>query len=134
MVKKYTQDEFLKALQKAAEFKGGLDKITEPLVVTDEDGIILFANDAVVERTGFALEEIIGNTTGRLWGSQQDEGFYRDMWNKIKVEKKHFKAPVINKRKDGTYYSCEINIYPILDEAGDIMFFLSLESNFSNSI
>jgi PAS domain S-box-containing protein len=134
MVKKYTQEEFLKALQKAAEFKGGLDKITEPLVVTDEDGIILFVNDAVAKRTGFSLDEIIGNTPGRLWGSQHDEGFYRDMWNKIKVEKKYFKAPVINKRKDGSFYSCELSIYPILDDAGDILFFLSIESNFSDSI
>ncbi len=132
--KTYTTEEFLNALYKAAQFKGGFDKITEPMVITDEDGVILFANEHIVERTGFSIAEIVGKTPGELWGNQKDTGFYEDMWQTIKIEKKPFTASMTNKRKDGTYYGCELKIEPILDEKGDISFFIGIELNFSDAI
>ena len=132
--KTYTTNGFLKALYKAAEFKGGLDKLIEPMVITDEDGVILFANEAVVQRNGFSVEEVIGQTPGELWGNQRDKSFYEDMWQTIKVEKKPFTATVTNRRKDGTYYGCELRIYPVLDESKKVVYFLGIESDFIEAV
>jgi len=132
--KTYTTDAFLKALYKAAEFKGGLDKLIEPMVITDEDGVILFANDAVTQRTGFTVEEVIGKTPGELWGNQKDKSYYQDMWQTIKIEKKPFTATLTNRRKDGTYYGCELRIYPVLDESKNVTYFLGIESDYTDAV
>ena len=133
--KTYTQEELLKAIEKAEEFKGGFDKVTDPMVVTDEDGVILFANEATLQRSGYTREERMGNTPGEIWGNQKDESFYEYMWETIKVDKKSFTAPnMINKRKDGSYYGCDLIIYPILDDNKNINFFVGIESNYSDSI
>ena len=132
--KSYTEDDLLKAIDKAARFKGGFDRISDPLIVTDDDGVILFANEAVLQRTGFSEEEVIGQTPGVLWGNQKDESFYEYMWETIKVDKKPFASIMTNRRKNGTYYGCEIKIYPILNKNKDIDFFVGIESNFTESV
>ena len=132
--KTYTNTSLLRAIYKAAEFKGGLDKLTDPMVVTDEDGVILFANDAVSQRTGFFIEEVIGKTPGELWGNQKDKSFYQDMWQTIKIDKKPFTATMTNRRKDGTYYGCELRIYHVLDSDKNVLFFMAIESDFIDAI
>lgn len=132
--KTYTEEELMKAIDKAHEFKGGFDKIGDPMIVTDEDGVILFANDAVLQRKRFSIDEIIGKTPGVLWGNQKDEGFYEYMWETIKVEKKPFSSTMTNRRKDGTYYSCDLKIYPILNDNKNIDFFVGIETNYTDSV
>lgn len=132
--KTYTTDEFLKALYKAAEFKGHLDSINESLLVTDEDGIILFANEVAAQRTGYSVEEIIGKTPGELWGNQNDKSFYENMWRTIKIEKKPFSARMTNRKKDGTYYGCELIIYPILDKQGNISLFMGIAFDYMDAV
>ena len=132
--KTYTTDEFLKVLYKAAEFKGGLDKLTELLLVTDEDGVILFANEAILKTTGFSMEEVVGKTPGELWGNQKDKAFYQDKWQTIKAEKRPFSATVTNKRKDGTYFGGDLRIYPVLNEQGQVTFFMSIYSDLTEAV
>ena len=129
-----TSGNFLRASRRASQFKDSFGGIVEPMIVTDENGVILFANKHVVDRTGFSIEEIIGQTPGKLWGNQKDEGFYKDMWKTIKIDKNPFTATMINKRKDGTYYGCELKIEPVLDENENISFFVGIESNFIDAI
>jgi len=132
--KTYTTEQFLKVLYEAAEFKSGFDKINEALVITDEDGVILFANEITVKRTGYSMEEIIGKTPGELWGNQNDKSFYEDMWRTIKTEKKPFYGRVTNKKRDGTYYGSNLTIYPILDKQKNIYLFLGIASDFMDAI
>lgn len=132
--KTYTENDFQQAIDKAVRFKGGFDRISDPMIVTDEDGVILFANEAVLKRTGYSMNEIIGQTPGVLWGNQKDESFYEYMWETIKADKKPFSSNMTNRRKDGTYYGCEIKIYPILNKNKDIDFFVGMESNFTESV
>src|SRR3989344_7553582 len=111
--KTYTKNDFLAELQKADKFKGGFGNLPDPMIITNEEGIILYANEAMIGRTGFPRHEIIGKTPGELWGNQRDESFYQYMWETIKVDKKPFTSDMTNRRKDGTYYSCELKIYPV---------------------
>ena len=131
--KNYTKIEFLADLQKADKFRYGFGKLPDPMIITNEDGVILFVNEAMTERTGFSRQEIIGRTPGKLWGNQKDEGFYQYMWETIKVDKKSFTSDMVNRRKDGTYYGCELKIYPIEDDLGN-SFFVGIETKFNDVI
>jgi len=132
--KHYSIEDFSQAIQKAEEFKGGFDRISDSVLITDEDGVILYANDATFENTGFAREDVLGRTPGELWGNQKDDSFYEYMWETIKIDKKPFETVMTNKRKDGTYYGCNLKIYPILDDNEEITFFVGITSNFTETI
>ena len=114
------QTEELKKFRMAAE------ESFDHMVITDPDGIVLYANPAVEHVTGFAIDEIIGKTPA-LWGKQMGKEFYEEFWSTIKGRKRRFSGEVTNKRKSGELYAAEIGVSPLLDEQGDIRFFVGIE-------
>lgn len=97
------------------------------IIITDPDGVILYANPAVSRVTGFDTEEIIGKTPA-LWGGQMDKSFYKRFWKTIKEDKEPFIGEVTNRKKTGEPYLAEARVVPILDdERKDIRFFIGLE-------
>ncbi len=70
----------------------------EQIVVTDPNGVILFANGLTEVVTGYSLEEIIGKTPA-LWGGLMPKEFYDNMWHQIRDEKKSISVELTNHRK-----------------------------------
>lgn len=103
------------------------DLLADHVVITDSNANILYANKAVEKKTGFSPEECIGKNPADLWGGNMSKDFYEKMWHTIKTEKKPFAGDVHNKRKDGTEYWQEVHISPILNEKGDVLFFIGIE-------
>ncbi len=132
--KTYIQKNFINKIYKAIELKTSLGTVLDPMIITDEDAVILYANDAMIQRVGYAIDEIVGRTPGELWGNERDEYFYKDMWQTIKTKKQTFVANFTNKRKDGTYYNCDFKIYPVLDDNKNVSFFVGKELNFADSV
>jgi PAS domain S-box-containing protein len=107
----------------------GFDLIQDHVIITDPNGHIIYANDAVEKNTGFSRSEILGKTPGQLWGGLMPKEFYEKMWHTIKIEKKFFVGDVQNLRKDQTKYWQRLHITPILDKAGEVVCFLGIEPN-----
>lgn len=84
------------------------------IIFTDTNGVILYANKAVEEVTGYTRQEIIGNNP-RLWGRQMGKRFYKKFWKTIKINKKIFEGEINNKRKNGEDYIAHARITPVLD-------------------
>lgn len=114
------QTEELKKFHMAAE------ESSDHMIITDPDGVILYANPAVEKITGFGKEETLKNTPS-LWGKQMKKEFYEKFWHTIKDEKQKFSGEIINKRKTGEQYVAEISIVPLLDEKNDVQFFVGVE-------
>lgn len=102
------------------------EHMNDQVIITDPDGIILYTNGMVEKITGYSTEEIIGKRPS-LWGNQMPREFYKALWHTIKAEKKEVKVTVKNKRKNGTFYTAELRISPILDTRGAVMFFVGIE-------
>lgn len=100
------------------------------VVITDAQGIILYANKAVFQITGYLQEELLGKSP-QLWGNQEKSEFYASMWQAIKVERVPFKAVVTNKRKSGELYKAEITISPIVNKAGNLLGYVGVETDIS---
>lgn len=107
-------------------FKLAVDKASDHIIITDDTGKILHANQAVQRITGYKPEEIIGKTPS-LWGRQMPAGFYKEFWNRIKKEKKPFTGEINNMRKGGTPYTAEITVTPILNKQGEVVNYLGIE-------
>lgn len=118
-----------KHLKQIENLKSGLDSSPLHIVITDENANVLYANKTVEQNTGFSQQEVVGKNPADLWGGKMSKRFYEDMWRAIKIEKKPFSGEVQNFRKDGTPYWQELLITPVLDEKGDVKFFIGIEPN-----
>lgn len=111
------------------KFKLAADNVSEQIVIADKNGFVLYANKGAEEITGYAKRSMMNKKAGgkTLWGGQMDDKFYQDFWKTIKEDKKIFIGEVSNKRKSGEKYIAEIRVSPILDAAGNIVFFVGVE-------
>lgn len=98
------------------------------VAITDAQGVILYANDAFTQVSGYAREELIGRTHTLLKSGAHPPEFYGQMWTTIRSGKP-WKGTFCNRRKDGRLYWVESTIYPVPDEHGNPAFYLSLRTD-----
>jgi signal transduction histidine kinase len=55
------------------------------------------------------------------------------MWRTIREEKKPYSAELINRRKNGELYDAELHISPVLNESGDIQYFIGVERDITKA-
>jgi PAS domain S-box-containing protein len=103
-----------------------MDNAFTHIIITDENGFIIYANKAAEETTGYNKKEMV-NEKPSLWGKQMPPSFYENLWKTVKIEKKKFAGEIINKRKNGSLYNSEIRIAPVLDENNEAKFFVAIE-------
>ncbi len=111
------------------KFKLAVDNASDHIVITDAEGIILFANKAVTKITGFPIKEIVGKKAGvkELWGGLMGLDFYKKLWHTIKVDKKVFAGELRNKRKNSQEYTALASIAPVLNAKNEVIFFVGIE-------
>jgi PAS domain S-box-containing protein len=107
-------------------FNAILKRMAEQVIITDSQGIVLFANEVTELVTGYAPAEIIGRTPA-LWGHQMPAKFYATMWKTILQNKQSFSAQLTNRHKNGTLYEALVQISPILNTSGEVQFFVGIE-------
>jgi PAS domain S-box-containing protein len=111
------------------KFQLAVENASDHIVITDSEGIVLYANKAVETITGFIRSEIVGKKAGNkeLWGGIMDLPFYQLLWKTIKSDKKVFSGEIENHRKNGEKYIALVSVSPILDRNGDVRFFVGIE-------
>jgi len=114
--------EVLRKLSRAIEQAG------EAVLITNRIGIIEYVNPAFSRITGYAAEEVIGNTPAILNSRSQTSLFYREMWDTI-IRGEVWQGTLVDKKKDGTFYPVMMSIAPIHDEDGEITHFVSLQQD-----
>ena len=102
-------------------------KMTDQVMITDPNGVILYVNPTLEEETQYSSEELIGKRPS-VWGNQMPKEFYKKIWQKIKKQKIPVFVKLKNKRKDGTTYNATLRITPVLDAAGEILLFVGTET------
>ncbi|MBL8031056.1 MAG: PAS domain S-box protein [Candidatus Doudnabacteria bacterium] len=97
------------------------------IYITSAEGNIIYANEQLEAITGYTLVDVLGKTPA-IWGKQMPEEFYQSFWKTILVQKKATVVHLTNKRKDGTLYECTSRVSPILDERGEVQYFLGIQT------
>ena len=114
----------LHKLQQAIEHAG------ESVMITDVDAIIEYVNPAFSKISGFAADEVIGQTPKILKSGQQNDAFYQHFWQKISSGET-WHGSLVDKRKDGRLYPALMSVAPILDEHGNITHYVSIQQDMS---
>ena len=97
-------------------FKRILD-IASVVVITDERGVITYANDTFCELSGYSREEIIGKTHRVINSGYHPQSFFQDMWHTIKSGT-IWRGEIRNRAKDGSYYWVSTTIIPSIGDEG----------------
>ena len=96
------------------------------VIITDHKLTILFATKQISELTGYQNSEIIGNTPKIFQGALTENSTREKI--RMAISKNHpFKEIVINYKKDGTMYRCEIEAYPKFDSNNNLVNYIAFE-------
>ena len=109
------------------KFQLAVENAAEMVVITDPEGILAYGNKAVKRITGYEVSEVIGKKAAAFWKSPMPKEYYQEMWRIIKIEKKTFHGQLQNRRKNGEIYEADISLSPVLDDNGNILFFVGIE-------
>lgn len=96
------------------------------IFITDEEGKIVWANDAFSRLSGYSAEDTIGRTPALLQSGKQSPSFYTRMWQTIR-EGNIWQGEVVDQRKDGTLYTVDEIVTPLFDEKGTITHFIAIQ-------
>jgi diguanylate cyclase (GGDEF)-like protein/PAS domain S-box-containing protein len=103
-----------------------LEAAANAIAITDKKGVIQWVNLAWVTLTGYSKEESIGQNTRVLKSKKHDVPFYKNMWETI-LAGKVWRGELVNRRKDGSLYSEEETITPVLDKQGNVKNFIAIK-------
>ncbi|MBT9513152.1 MAG: EAL domain-containing protein [Acidovorax sp.] len=103
----------------------------EGMIVTGPDQRILKANQAYARLTGYAVEELVGQTPRLLHSGRQDAGFYASMKTALRTTGV-WQGEVWNRRKDGTEYPAWITITAVRAPEGDITHYVGTQTDISS--
>jgi PAS domain S-box-containing protein len=100
------------------------------IIITDVQGHIEYANPRFEEITGYAVDEVLGQTPRILKSGTHDEAYYRELWQTIESGKT-WRGEFYNKRKDGSLYWEQATITPVCDELGRITNYIAIKEETS---
>ena len=112
-----------------ADLAKAYDLLSMHVHIADPNGNIIYINLAAIIRTGYSLEKCIGHNPGDLWGGNESEEFYMEMWDTIKNRNLPFSGQLTNKSKAGIFYRQHILITPVLDQLKDPIYFVSVQTD-----
>ena len=94
---------------------------------------IVYANAAFSEMTGYAPDEIMGQSPAILQGPKTDPDVISRLGRDIE-EGKLFHGRAVNYRKDGSEFMMEWKIVPIRNAFDDISHYLAIQKDVSASV
>lgn len=122
----------LKSLSKYSDIiiERVFENISEGVMLTDANMVILGVNPAFEFVTGYKAEEVVGQKPTILQSGAHDAVFYRNMWNSIN-EHGIWQGEIWNRRKMGDVYPEWLSIIRIDDEEGNIINFCGIFTDLS---
>ena len=110
-----------------------LEAAANGIIITDEQGIIMWANPAFLELTGHSEDEVIGQNTRMLKSGKHKDQFYQALWETI-LAGRVWQGELFNKRKDGSLYIEEMTITPVAGSDGGISNFIAIKQDITDRI
>ncbi len=129
MVRKRTI-ELLDANSELTIFKKILDNTGEAVVITDLDGSIIEANEAMCRMTGYARDEVIGRNSRMFKSGRHTNDFYREMWERLRTDS-HWEWEIWDRRKDGSVYPKWQTINVLHGENGVPLHYIGVSTDIS---
>lgn len=96
------------------------------IVVTDAHLKIVFASENIKEMTGYAQQEVVGNSPKMFQGESTMQSDLAEIRNFIDA-KKPFEKTIVNYKKNGELYHCQIEAFPVFNAKKQLVNFVAFE-------
>jgi diguanylate cyclase (GGDEF)-like protein/PAS domain S-box-containing protein len=106
--------------------------VTQGILVTDPEGVIVSVNPALCFITGYASHELVGQTPRVLKSGRHPAAFYRDMWEEITAQGR-WNGEVWNRRRDGELFLDQVTITGIRDDQGRLRNYVAVHSDITRA-
>ena len=114
-----------KKLQQAALV---FESISEAILMTDAQGVIMAANAAFTEITGHTEDEVRGQSAHVLKSGTHEEDFYQQLWTTL-THTDQWRGEIISRRKNGEQFPAWVTISAIRDKSGETTNYVSVFSD-----
>lgn len=113
-----------KALKEVNDYKYALDH-SAIVAITDQKGIILYANENFCRISKFSANELLGQDHRIISSGYHSPRFIKNLWQTI-ARGNIWRGEFCNKAKDGELYWVDTTIIPFLNEKGKPYQYLSI--------
>ncbi len=105
-----------------------VEQSANTIIITDPGGGIEYVNPCFEKITGYTFAEAVGQNSRILRSGEQDNSFYRNLWETISSGK-NWKGQFHNRRKDGSLFWESATISPVFDSSGRIVHFIAIKED-----
>ena len=106
------------------------DNAGEAILITDTNANIISVNQAYLDITGHAYDDVIGQNPRIGKSGRHDQEFYREMWQTLLVTGK-WRGEIWDCRKDGEQYPKLLTITAVKNSDGDVKNYVGIFSDIS---
>ncbi|WP_247235208.1 PAS domain-containing protein [Telluribacter sp. SYSU D00476] len=110
-------------LRQARPYLAGRKKA---VVVTDLSQQIIWTSQGFTRMTGYTFCEVFKKRPSFLQG-EMTQPEIRGKIRECLAEREQFKGSIINYRKSGQFYTCDVHIIPVFNAKQELMNFIALE-------
>ncbi|MEO8237114.1 MAG: PAS domain-containing protein [Flavobacterium sp.] len=98
----------------------------EVVLITDLKQKIIFASEGICKMTGYTEKEVIGKLPKIFQGVETSALVLKEI--SIAIQKQiSFKKTVLNYKKNGETYNCNIHGFPVFNLKGELSHFIAFE-------
>ena len=101
---------------------------TDHIIITDPQGLIVFANPSFQKETGYSLDELRGRHAGEIMLADVDD-INIDEVSKRVFGGESWRRELRMARADGSIYVADVTMVPVTDDDGQVEFMLSVQRN-----
>lgn len=110
-----------------------IEQAAESIVITDKQGLIQFVNPTFEKITGYSREETL-NQDPRIFSSgKTPSSHYQEMWDRLLCGES-WRGRFVNKKKDGTFYTEDAVVSPVIDAAGVTTHYVAVKTDITQSL
>ncbi len=99
------------------------------VIVTDATGRIEWVNEGFTRMTGWLLDEVTGQHPGDFLRCPEADPGADSFMNQCLEQQRGFRVEMLNFHRSGRRYWSSIEIQPIRNDAGEVVNFMSIESD-----
>ncbi|MEL1248279.1 PAS domain-containing protein [Flavobacterium helocola] len=101
-------------------------KQKKSVIITNSHFEIVFATENIIKMNGYFPSEIVGKSPKIFQGSLTSD-ITKEIIKEAIISKKPFKEVILNYKKDGSTYFCEIEAYPKFNQQGNFINYIAFE-------
>lgn len=106
-----------------------VDKITTPVMTTDNFGNIDWVNNAFLEMSGYSMMEVLGQHPGRLLQGVDSCPITIQVMRQARLNRTGFEVEILNYRKDGQPFWQHIKADPLSGDAESGIRYIAVQSD-----